>query len=323
MSSSPTMSDMPYDIQLTIVNNLSVKDAKNFGKYIQNEKGVEKYLLAQEYISHYLNNKLIHNLCNAVIFNTINMVCRTIKSFRNSDFKPLRLNTDNGILYTRYPESMKNSFFVSNITLPELPHKNLSLSFQTIGRGRNIVYYDVVDVLLVVIDDVNEKLRNILVRIPYNCEDYVFGFAANSVQLISNILKETPQFKDWGVSCEYMLYSLNWSNSCVCPISSKYNTRNIDVFYHQFMEKLLYVSLENNGYKFRIRPWDVQTSMFKNDTARMKNPLYINRSYNVENILHDIGFPKNEDIKSDVYINPQTSIYYEIRLEDQEEIGEN
>lgn len=315
------LSDLPYDIHLSIVNRLPIDDARNLGKYIENDHGVGEYLLQPLYMVNYLKTKVLNNTCHYILRKTTQTIHDTIKRFKESEYKPMRLNTTNGTIYTLHPDSLNHSFFISNITVPDIPDKAFTFSFHSLARGVTEIYYGGLDVLVIVIDNCADRVRNVLVRIPYHCEDHVYGFAASATRLISGILRLSPMFADWKVRCEYMLCRSVGEGPYVRAVSAKYNTRHVDSFYHRFMERLLHFALEKNGYEFSIRPWDPATSVVKKEIALMRHPPYVDTAASVEEILQGLGFPNNAQVKTDVYLNPQTQSYYEVVVE--EVVGEN
>lgn len=315
---------LPYDIQLNIINHLSPKDGKNFGIFIKKENEVKKHMLTDDYICSYLGNKEVQAISNILINSTIKVHGDIVINFNTNPLKPVRYNTGNGVLYLMYPTDMVKAAKIINIKIPCFPDKTFSYVFKTLSKGHYLSYYYGIEVMFFIADDYVKKTRNVFVRIPYDCEDYTYTFVSTMVRIISNRLQNVESMKGWKINCEYMMCNeKNHDKMFVNGIMSKYKTRSVDSFKHSFIERILYCSLINNGYEFNISPWNISSSSIRKEFALMKYNDYID--IYVEETLHGYGLTNNAIHTSDVYINPSTYKYHEIMRPDLmvEEVCEN
>ena len=155
-----------------------------------------------------------------------------------------------------------------------------------------------------------DKTRNLFVRMPYECEEYIYGFAGSVIQTISNIINvQVHLSREWKVNCEYMLCRNSKSRFYVNVVSSTYKTRGIDPIYHIFFEKILNIYLRNQGYSYIVKPWDIY-SVFKQHKALMIYPSYIEDS--IEVMFQELGFPNNVQVATNIFLNNDTLQFYEI-----------
>lgn len=305
-----TIHDLPNDIHLNIVNYLSLNGSIQFGILLNNQKGVHKHLLSKEYMVSYLKRADITDLCNLILKEMITMIQRIVRNYENSSLRPIRLNTTNGTIYTLYPRNLSRSFFVSNIKIPAISNKSFTISFQSITRNITEIYYGGLDVLAIVVDDEVNRTRNIFVRIPYDCEEYTYGFAVNIVRILGKIIMIMDRYQGWKVECSYMLYTSNVDDVNVRPVCPNYKTRAINPMNHEFFHALLNFSLSDLGYEYHIRPWTNKYSVVHKQATLVKYPPH--KSYGVEIMLQNNGFPSNNEIITDIYLNIQNGRYYEV-----------
>jgi hypothetical protein len=314
--SGTTIYDLPYDIHLNITNHLSIQDAKNFACFIQNEKNVKNHLLSREYMRSFLkHNPIIKSLHYLIVRSAVYYVRDVIKYYSQSQYRPVRLNTMLGTLYTQHPEMVNNCFFLSDIKVPELPNRTFSVSFQSFSRSIMEIYYGGLDVHVVIFDDEMTKTRTIFTRLPYDCEEYVFGFTASLVRLLSSIIGTNPKFLNWKVKCEYILCNIVPNQPCIRIVSANYNTRSADVFKHMFYEKMLIYTFMDMNIEYVVEQWNVDRSLITKDMALLQYPPHMD--YGTETMLQELGFPDNNDVKTNIYVNVEDNSYIEYTLDEQ------
>lgn len=318
------MNTFPYDIQLNIVNHLGIKDGKNFGKYLKKEEDIKKHMLTNEYLKCYIKNKEIYKICHAIAENTLKIHGDLYSAYKNKNVKPLRLNMKNSTFYTLYPTDLLKAIEIADIHIPQLPDRIFSYQFKTLSNGIFNMCYEGLGVYLFIVDDKMKKKRHILVRIPYDCDEFIYGFAASIVKILSSRIIKIPELNDWNIHCEYILSEdINHDPNFVRAIMSRYNTRSVDMFKHMFFEKILRISLHGNGYEYKISPWNLDSSIIRKEFALMK---YCNTiAYITEDSLQRLNFTKNKIIACDVFVDPNTNQFYICDRPDImiEEVGEN
>lgn len=310
-----TIHSLPFDLILNIMNYLPVNDVRSFGTYYNSTNKVKNHMLSNEYISHYLKNETVQSLYNVLLKKAIMNIREINNHFQGSVLKPVRVNiNDGGVLYSLRPHEFKRSFYIADMNTETF--KDVGFSFQNITKSETEMYYSKLDVFMSMNDDPMTSTRHIFLRIPYESEEYVYAFGALLVKIVANMLESIPLLNNWNIVCEYMLFINNKYDSLVRPISKSYNTRNVNTFKHEFLERLLKNVLLGNKYQAIIKPWDMNKSIVLKYSALKKFPSDLRDG--IEEIIQDIGFPHNNEKMSDIYLNIGTMVYYEFELEYQE-----